>query len=132
MFSVVLFRERVVCMSLVPLSLRVLHFFNNMSGNGGAVAIAAVVRASPLLEDFRFSSTRVGVEGGMAFAEALKFTPHLKRLDLNDNTFGADVGVALGAVLREKRELEVVNLGDTSTIPKEGRSVMLLLLYVLP
>ena len=94
-----------------------LHFFNNMSGNGGAKAVAAIVRASPHLEDLRFSSTRGGHEGGMALAEAIGTLTTLRRLDLNDNTFGPDVGVALGRALAHQRSLEVVNLGDTSTWP---------------
>ena len=85
-----------------------------MSGNGGAKAVAAIVRASPHLEDLRFSSTRGGHEGGMALAAAIGTLSTLRRLDLNDNTFGADVGVALGEALSVQRHLEVVNLGDTS------------------
>ena len=39
-----------------PTQLRVLHLENNMSGGGGAIAIADVVAASPHLEDFKFAS----------------------------------------------------------------------------
>lgn len=106
----------VCCCVFVVCSLRVLHFFNNMSGNGGAKAISAVLRASPLLEDFRFASTRVGKEGGEAFAEGLKGLTGLKRLDLSDNTFGRQVGILLGKSLEDKRQLEVVNLSDTSEL----------------
>ena len=96
-------------------SLRVLHFFNNMSGNGGAKAVATMIRASPFLEDLRFSSTRGGHEGGMELAGALSTLTTLRRLDLNDNTFGSEVGVALGRALERQVNIEVVNLGDTST-----------------
>lgn len=34
------------------------HFYNNMSGDGGALAIAIIVSLSPYLVDFRFSATR--------------------------------------------------------------------------
>jgi Ran GTPase-activating protein 1 len=40
-----------------------------MSGNGGAIEIAKVVRACPDLQDFRYSATRASTEGCMAIAE---------------------------------------------------------------
>lgn len=49
--------------------LTVLHYFNNMSGDGGGVAIAGLVRACPNLVDFRFSATRSKVGGCLAVAE---------------------------------------------------------------
>ena len=104
-----------VCFVCCGRSLRVLHFFNYMSGNGGAKAVATIVRASPLLEDLRFSSTRGGHDGGMELAAAIGTLTTLRRLDLNDNTFGPEVGVALGRALERQKHIEVVNLGDTST-----------------
>ena len=93
--------------------LHTLHFFNNMSGNGGAVAIADIVRASPALKDFRFSSSRGGNEGGVALASALRHAvPTLERLDLNDNTFGPRGGIALGTTLRWADALTYLNVGD--------------------
>ncbi len=103
-----------VCVCVCVCRLRVLHFFNNMSGDGGAKAVASVVAASPFLQDLRFSSTRGGQVGGMALAQSLGTLTTLVRLDLNDNTFGPGVGVALGAALERQRFVEVVNLGDTS------------------
>lgn len=98
-----------------PTELRVLHFFNNMSGIGGAVAIADMVRASPRLADFRFSSSRGGNDGGVALARALRHAAAtLVRLDLNDNTFGAPGGAALGATLRACAALRELNVGDTA------------------
>ena len=47
-----------------PTSLKSLRFHNNMSGSGGAIAIAKVVEQSPLLERFELSSTRCGRDGG--------------------------------------------------------------------
>lgn len=38
--------------------LELLHFYNNMSGDGGAKAVAKIVEACPQLLDFRFSATR--------------------------------------------------------------------------
>jgi Ran GTPase-activating protein 1 len=40
-------------------------------GDDGATILAKVVTAAPSLEDFRFSSTRVGSQGGAALANAL-------------------------------------------------------------
>ena len=98
-----------------PTVLTTLHFFNNMSGNGGAVAVADIVRASPQLRDFRFSSSRGGNEGGVALAAALRHTVGtLTKLDLNDNTFGVRGGVALGATLRWADRLTYLNLGDVA------------------
>ena len=98
-----------------PTALKKLHFFNNMSGNGGAIAIADIVRASPDLTDFRVSSSRGGKDGGVALARALRHAASsLRRLDLNDNTFGVTGGVAIGATLRACNALHELNIGDTA------------------
>lgn len=52
-----------------PLTL--LHFYNNMSGSGGATAVGDIVRACPNLEDFRFSATRSSAEGCLSIAKVL-------------------------------------------------------------
>ena len=49
--------------------LKLLHFYNNMSGNGGAIAIANLVKLCPHIEDFRFSATRSMNEGCIAVAK---------------------------------------------------------------
>lgn len=48
-----------------------LHFYNNMSGSGGATAISQVVRMCRSLKDFRFSATRSSSDGCLALAEVL-------------------------------------------------------------
>jgi Ran GTPase-activating protein 1 len=106
--------------AMVVARLRVLHFFNNMSGNDGAKAVARIVCASPLLEDLRFASTRGGHDGGMALAEALCTVSTLRRLDLSDNTFSEAVGVVLGRALSTQRHLEIVNLADASACRARG------------
>jgi spore cortex formation protein SpoVR/YcgB (stage V sporulation) len=40
-----------------------------MSGNGGAIAIANLVKLCPQIEDFRFSATRSMNEGCIAVAK---------------------------------------------------------------
>ncbi len=49
--------------------LKLLHFYNNMSGSAGGVAVSGIVRECSDLEDFRFSATRSGPEGCLAIAE---------------------------------------------------------------
>lgn len=100
-----------------PTVLTTLHFWNNMSGNGGAIAIADMVAASPALRDFRFSSSRGGNDGGVALAKALRHTPLLEALDLEDNTFGLPGARAMGATLASGAagNLRHLNLADTAT-----------------
>jgi Ran GTPase-activating protein 1 len=98
-----------------PTKLTQFHFFNNMSGNGGALALVRVLAASPGLVDFRFATTRAGREGSAAVATALAHCPALMRLDLSDNTFAGEGGLALAASLRGMRQLEFLNLRDTGT-----------------
>jgi Ran GTPase-activating protein 1 len=62
-------------------ALQLLHFYNNMSGDGGAKAVARIVEACPTLTDFRFSATRstpVGCESIAAVSdETSSFPFHL-------------------------------------------------------
>jgi Ran GTPase-activating protein 1 len=102
-----------------PTSLHTLHFFNNMSGNGGAEALASMLVHCPDLENIRFSGTRAGREGSMAFAKALSECPavqagKLLRLDLADNTFGEEGGLILAEVLSRQPLLTYLNLRDAA------------------
>lgn len=99
----------------VPTRLTTLHFSNNMSGSGGAIALADVVAASPHLEDFRFASSRGGGPGAVALAQALAGTRRLRRLDLHDNIFAAEGGAALAAMLRGPASANLLEL-DVSDI----------------
>jgi len=67
------------------------HFFNNMSGPGGAKAIASMLENPQLqnLADLRFSGTRAQAEGTLTVTNAIAAGcgPSLTKLDLNDNTF---------------------------------------------
>ena len=49
--------------------LKLLHFYNNMSGSGGASAVSQIVKVCSTLEDFRFSATRSGNEGCLDIAK---------------------------------------------------------------
>ena len=59
--------------SKVPV-LKLFHFYNNMSGDGGAKAIARIVQACPELSDFRFSATRSTPVGCESIAAVLTDT----------------------------------------------------------
>lgn len=72
-----------------PTKLETFHFYNNMSGDGGAIALTKLLPLSPALKDLRFSATRAQREGSLAFATALASLKKLEKLDLSDNTFKA-------------------------------------------
>ncbi len=85
--------------------LEILHFFNNMSGSGGATALAEFLPFCPILRDLRFSATRAGLQGSLEFASALAVCPSVRNgllvnLDLADNTFGVEGAHSLAQVLR--------------------------------
>ena len=58
-----------------PLTL--LHFYNNMAGDGGARALSTVLRACPNLVDLRYSATRAGMDGCLSIAQVT--TIHIVR-----------------------------------------------------
>mmetsp|Transcript_17383 Transcript_17383/g.25777 ORF Transcript_17383/g.25777 Transcript_17383/m.25777 type:complete len:245 (+) Transcript_17383:49-783(+) len=84
--------------------LKKLHFFNNMSGNTGAKALADMLPLCSKLENLRFSSTRALFEGSLIFLESLAECPAVKNgqlthLDLADNTFRTEGGLLLAKIL---------------------------------
>ncbi|CAM9761018.1 unnamed protein product [Pylaiella littoralis] len=100
-----------------PTELRTLHFYNNMSGDLGAKALAQVLPQCPKLSDFRFSGTRSGREGSAAVVQALLECPAtkaglLERLDLADNTLGEEGGGVLAEALAFQPSLTYVNLSE--------------------
>lgn len=97
-----------------PTKLQTFHFYNNMSGDGGAKALARLLPLSPALRDLRFSATRAQREGSLAFAKALSGLRNLEKLDLSDNTFKAEGGVAIAAALRQQLNLVELNLRDAA------------------
>lgn len=93
--------------------LRTLRFHNNMTGDEGAVELAAgVVGEAPLLEHFQFSSSRVGSEGGIALMEALQGGKSLRSIDIRDNMYGPEGGAGLALALRSHTMLKEVYLSD--------------------
>lgn len=92
--------------------LELLHFYNNMAGDGGARAIANIVVACPQLVDFRFSATRSTAAGCESIAAAIATLPNLRRLDVSDNNFKGKAGEVLVQALKNKTQLEYLNLRD--------------------
>ena len=100
--------------------LRVLHFYNNMSGSEGAAAVRDIVKQCPLLEDFRYSATRPGAAGCLAIAEVPYFTAQiilfiisflfkaidslttLRRVDVADLNFSINGSVPLAEALKKQ------------------------------
>jgi Ran GTPase-activating protein (RanGAP) involved in mRNA processing and transport len=114
---------REIVLSNDPTSLRLFHFFNNMSGPGGAAELAQIVENSPLLEDLRFSGTRCQSEGSLAFAQGIaalsekQFAANggagcLVNLDLADNVFKEEGSELLAKALKSQPNLTVLNLRD--------------------
>lgn len=94
-----------------------IHFFNNMSGNGGCHAFARILsRCSDALRDVRFSGTRAGRDGSHVVASALAAMEdrarNIVRLDLADNTFGIEGARNLAQVLRQTTGLRYLNLAE--------------------
>lgn len=95
-----------------PTKLTKLHLFNNMCGGEGAKAAASILRCSPNLQDFRFSSCRGTEDGGVALASSLKSTTSLRKLELSDNMFDPRTGEALAATLPQQKQLCHLDLSD--------------------
>ena len=103
----------------IPTKLRLFHFYNNMSGDGGAEALARILPLSPELTDLRFSATRAGRAGCSSFAKNMVGLANLCHVDLSDNTFGIEGARELVPALRGCSQLQTLNLRDTS-IEDEG------------
>ncbi|KAE9194520.1 hypothetical protein PF004_g20702 [Phytophthora fragariae] len=97
-----------------PTKLETFHFYNNMSGDGGAIALAKLLPLSPALKDLRFSATRAQREGSLAFATAVASLKKLEKLDLSDNTFKAPGAKAIAAAVKNMPNLVEFNLRDAA------------------
>lgn len=96
-------------------NLRLLHFHNNMSGSGGALAAASLIRKSPVLEDFMMSSSRVQSDGGLPLLQSLKCcAKNLTRIDISDSMFGDEECVeTLVNLFPKMNNLTSLTLRDT-------------------
>ena len=108
-----------------PTRLKTLHFFNNMQDDGGGIHIARVVERSPLLEDFRLSSTRCKNDGGVALGTALGKFHNLRKLEISDNSFGSVGGEALAkAIAGGQPHLTHLDLKDLSFEDEGGIPIL--------
>lgn len=121
--------------------LELLHYYNNMSGDDGAVAVAKLLDGAPGLVDLRFSGTRAGRPGSLAIATSLKPLRKLVKLDLVDNVLGGEGGVAIAAFLEHAKpplkhlDLRDCSLGDEGFAPiatalMEAETIVLMVLDV--
>lgn len=111
--------------SCIAARLTKIHFFNNMSGDGGCKSFAKILSNCTQLRDVRFSSTRANAEGSGVFIRAMEVLAssandggaggfkldNLTRLDLADNTF-RNCGDILSKALTCCPNLVYVNLKD--------------------
>eukprot|EP01091_Cochliopodium_minus_P011274 TRINITY_DN3150_c0_g1_i1.p1 TRINITY_DN3150_c0_g1~~TRINITY_DN3150_c0_g1_i1.p1 ORF type:complete len:403 (-),score=167.68 TRINITY_DN3150_c0_g1_i1:96-1304(-) len=92
------------------INLKKLHFFNNLLKDGGAEEISEIIAQSPFLSDFRFSSTRSGLDGILKLVASLS-SSDLISLDLSDNTAGSEEGsIKLASLLKEQKNLTKLNI----------------------
>lgn len=94
-----------------------LHFYNNMSGDGGCRAFQRIAcNFTDRLYDLRFSSTRAGTEGSIHIVNALNDQAskgnlrNLQRLDLADNSFS--MATKLSAMVERCGALQRLTLKD--------------------
>lgn len=93
-------------------ALEKLQYHNNMSGDGGAFALAKIIEKATSLKDLRFSGTRAGRPGSLAVAKSLSSVSMLTKLDLADNVLGTEGGEAIAAFLKIEPPLEHLSLRD--------------------
>uniref|UniRef100_A0A7S2WAR9 Uncharacterized protein n=1 Tax=Mucochytrium quahogii TaxID=96639 RepID=A0A7S2WAR9_9STRA len=94
--------------------LKKLEFHNNMSGPGGAIAAAEIVKSCPVLEEFRMSSSRVNAEGGLALIKALCGKGEtLTKINLSDSMFDDECTNELVKGLHNLPNLTDLILRDT-------------------
>eukprot|EP00555_Chaetoceros_dichaeta_P011421 CAMPEP_0198259400 /NCGR_PEP_ID=MMETSP1447-20131203/8614_1 /TAXON_ID=420782 /ORGANISM="Chaetoceros dichaeta, Strain CCMP1751" /LENGTH=485 /DNA_ID=CAMNT_0043946789 /DNA_START=130 /DNA_END=1587 /DNA_ORIENTATION=- len=121
--------------SCIAARLTKIHFYNNMSGDGGCTSFGKILdNCSSRLEDIRFSGTRAGAGGSKVVAEALEALAssndgsstnklaNLTRLDLADNSFGS-CGTTLAKGLSQCTSLVHLNLKDCILSEAGMRSV---------
>ncbi len=108
--------------SAPPLS--TFHFYNNMGGDGAAIAIAIIVSLCPALSDFRFSATRAMKPGCKAVAESLLKLSNLKKLDVSDCCFGVEGAQILANAIRANKNIVSLNVRD-SNLEVDGSKAIL-------
>ena len=108
-------------------NLKELHFYSNMSGNGGAAALQPLFQklaASKAPFAFTMSSCRVLSPGTLALAKGLKLVAHrLIYLDLSDSAAGEEGGKELVETLKSCQGMKSLFLRDTGFEPSSASSL---------
>ena len=99
-----------------PMNIKRIEFYNNMSGDAGAISIASLLECLPYLEVFRWSTTRTNEEGAFAICQALAHCPAIRRLEIKDNYFGENCGELLATAIGNMKNLEHLILSDISKL----------------
>jgi len=98
--------------------LKTIHFYNNMSGDGGCEAFSRIMNnCSDDLENIRFSGTRAQRKGSLLVAGALRKVVcdigcNLQHLDLCDNSFGRHGASLLSSAISSCPNLQHLDLRD--------------------
>ena len=100
------------------------HFYNNMGGDGAAVAISIIVSMCPALNDFRFSATRAMKPGCKAIAESLLKMSNLQKLDVSDCCFGVEGAQILANAIKANTDIVSLNVRD-SNLEEDGSKAIL-------
>lgn len=108
--------------SAPPLS--TFHFYNNMGGDGAALAIAIIVSLCPAMTDFRFSATRAMKPGCKAIAESLLKLSKLEKLDVADCCFGEQGAEILANAIKANYSIVHLNVRD-SNLEEDGSKAVL-------
>lgn len=90
-------------------NLKTLNFFNNMSGDEGAINVSKILKHHPSISDFRWASTRTGNIGGLELIKGLNELRNIESLDLNDNSLGIEAGLLLAKNIIERKE-SIINI----------------------
>lgn len=94
----------------LPPPLRVFQFYNNMSGDGGGVALAGLIEKCNQLEELRFSATRSMSVGCCAIANAIGKLDKLIKIDLSDTNFGIKAANILSESLEKLVSSKVLSV----------------------
>ncbi|RLN50924.1 hypothetical protein BBJ29_009981, partial [Phytophthora kernoviae] len=91
------------------------HFYNNMSGHDGCVAVANVLAQCKNLTTLRYASARAGVEASEEMARSVNtHLRDLQSLDLSDCSFEDDGADQLAEAISKQPNLQFLKLRDAS------------------
>ena len=98
-----------------PSTLEEFHFYNNMSGHDGCLAVASVLNRLTKLTAFRYASARAGPDASAALARSINLhLRNLTSLDVSDCTFSDEGADELAAAVGKQSHLRNLKLRDAS------------------